>query len=201
MSVTFDAALHCGAATNPLNGATPCRMRKGYRTDHVGTGNCWLHGGRSPNGERHATRERVLNALATLRLEAGIDPITSLYEAVAVAAWREYGLRMMLQQRDALFGANHLGDQVEDVVASMHAEALRIRAQVAKMAVDAGLDERMVRLAERQADVLVRLVDVVLDGAGVKGPARDRGRAAASSFLAETAEYRPDPRELAGSRS
>lgn len=201
MSITFDAAEHCGATTNPLNGATPCRNRKGYRTDHVGVGNCYLHGGRSPNGERHATKERVLNALATLQIDAAVDPITSLYEAVAVAAWREYGLRMMLEQREALFNVDHLGDLREDVVSAMHADALKVRAQVAKMAVDAGLDERMVKLAERQADVLVRLVEIVLDGAGAKGQARDKGRAAASTFLAETAEHHVDPRQLAGSRS
>ena len=197
---TFDPDRHCGAQTNPdFNDARPCRQMKGHRTDHVGAGHCWLHTGRSRNGERHAMREQARNALATLKIDGAVDPVTSLYEAVAVAAWREYGLRMMLEQRDALFGADHLGDQREDVVSQMHADALKTRAQVAKMAVDAGLDERMVRLAERQADVLVRLVDVVLEAAGVEGDPAERARAAASTFLAETSEL--DTRQLVGSRN
>jgi len=194
----FDPARDCGAETNQLNGATPCRQPKGYRTDHVGTGHCFLHGGRAPTHRKAAAKEAARNALATLRLDGSVDPISSLYEAVAVAAWREYGLRMMLERRDALFGTDHLGDLREDVVAKMHADALDARARIAKMAVDAGLDERMVRLAERQADVLVRLVEVVLDGAGVLGPARDTARAAASTFLAETSELVATP---AGSRN
>lgn len=177
----------------------PCRLVRGDRTDHPGAGRCWLHGGRTPNGRRFAAREAAANVLRELRIDVDVDPISSLYEAVRVAAWREIGLRQMLEGRAVLYGPDHLGDLREDIVAQMHREALDARARIAKMAVDAGLDERMVRLAERQADILVQLVEVVLEAAGAADEARERGRSAASAFLAATAEV--EAREPAGSRN
>lgn len=170
----FDPERHCGAPTNPLNGSKPCTQGKGWGTDHHGAGNCRLHFGKSPTGERHAAKEQAIaiakNALAHLHVPADVDPLESLLEAMRIAAWRELGLRQMLQGRTALFGVNHLGDETTDVVAEMHRDALDQRAKIAKLCIDAGLDARMVGIAERQADVVVKAIAAGLTAAGVTDP-------------------------------
>lgn len=169
MTVEFDPKKHCGAKTRA---GTKCRLRKGHRTDHVGAGRCSKHGGNTPNGKKGAQPEVIENVLRTLKIEDTIDPVASLFEAVRVAAWRESGLRQMLVARPALAGPDRHGEGRPDVVAEMHADALEQRAKIALMAISAGLDERIVRLAERQGEVIHRIITAALDAAGVTGEAR-----------------------------
>lgn len=155
-----------------------CRQYKGFRTTHPGTSTCWLHGGDSPGGKVAGMREAAENALAALGVPEQLDPVASLFEAVRVAAWREQGLRRLLVVRPRLFSPDHAGDDREDVVSAMHDRALKRRAEVAKMAIDAGLDERIVRLAEAQGEVIHRILTAALDAAGVAGDARTRAEEA-----------------------
>lgn len=150
----------CGAKNRQ---GRPCGNGRGKGTDHPGVGRCKHHGGSTPSGEKGAAREAAENALRDLDLPDSVDPIASLFEAVRVAAWREAGLRSMLTQRAALYGPDHAGDAREDVVSAMHDRALKRRAEIAKMAVDAGLEKRMVELAEQQADVVVLAIQAALD--------------------------------------
>lgn len=151
-----------------------CQQGRGQRTSHPGTGNCDWHGGDSPNGKIKAMREAAENALSTLGIPDQLDPVASLFEAVRVAAWREHGLRRLLMARPRLFDVDHAGDDREDVVSAMHDRALKRRAEIAKMAIDAGLDERIVRLAEAQGEVIHRVLTAALDAAGVSGESRTR---------------------------
>lgn len=98
----FDPAKHCGGKTNPIVGEKPCRNWRGQRTDHVGAGNCWLHGGRSPNGEKYARHEQAV-ALA-LAAFAGV-PLKKLGEALA----REAAARAIVTEPDnAVDFASHV---------------------------------------------------------------------------------------------
>lgn len=183
----FDPAKHCGAPTNAkFNGARPCLQWKGHGTDHVGAGKCKLHFGnaageriQAANEERDrataaaAQKARELlakNALAIIPMETSLDPLESLMEAMRVAAWIERALRQMLLGRGALYGVDHLGDARPDVVAQMHGKALKQRADISKLCIDAGLDKRMVEIAERQADLLGEALDAALRAAGVTDP-------------------------------
>ncbi len=174
--VVFDPAVHCGARSKRTH--APCRMGKGQRTDHPSVGKCWLHGGRSPNGRSFATKQAAMNVLAKLEIPSSVDPVASLFEAVRIAAWREEGLRIVLLGRRRLAGEDHLGDEREDVISEMHDRALKRRAEVAAMAIHAGLDERIVRLAERQGEVIHRVLTAALDAAGVSGDARTKAEEA-----------------------
>lgn len=176
MSITFDAKKHCGAKTRTRS---KCTHPRGWGTKHVGAGRCKLHGGNTPNGRKHAEAEQVENTLRQLRIEDAVDPVQSLFEAVRVAAWREHGLRILLMGRAALAGPDRNGEGRPDVVAVMHAHALDQRAKIAAMAITAGLDERIVHLAERQGEVIHRIISAALDAAGVAGDARDRAEEAA----------------------
>jgi hypothetical protein len=188
MKRPFVRATMCGSASKRCKTTPPtcghadgehrCRLPKGKGTDHVGSGKCLFHGGATPNGRRQAGVEAAENALATLEIPSSTDPVASLFEAVRVSAWRELGLRQMLQRRPGLFGLNHQDDQRPDVVAVMHADALEQKAKIAAMAISAGLDERIVRLAERQGEVIHRILTAALDAADVKGEPRRRAEEA-----------------------
>lgn len=146
----------------------PCAMRKGWGTNHPGLGRCKYHGGRSPTHRRRAALQQLTNELRQLAMPEQVNPIQSLYDAVRVASWREQGLRTLLQAADNLAGPDHLGDERPAIVWQMHDTALRRKAEIAKMAVDAGLDSRMVQLAEREAEVLHRALLAGLEAGGVK---------------------------------
>lgn len=176
MSVVFDGARHCGSKTRA---GSKCTLVRGWGTKHVGAGKCRRHGGNTPNGRKHAETEQVENALRTLKIEDAVDPVQSLFEAVRVAAWREHGLRIILVGRATLAGPDRNGEGKPDVVAVMHAHALEQRAKIAAMAITAGLDERIVHLAERQGEVIHRIITAALDAAGVAGDARERAEEAA----------------------
>lgn len=176
----YDPRVDCGATTKRAH--TPCKQPKGIRTQHPGVGRCWLHNGRRQTAGS-LQREVAENALAHLDLPPSQDPVEALLEALRVASWRELALRRMVAERPSLFGNDHLGDAREDVVSAMHDRALKRRAEVAKMAVDAGIDERMVRLAERQSEVVVRAIQAALDAAGLEGDARELAEAAAATVL------------------
>lgn len=151
----------------PRRKGQPCTQRKGWGTNHPGSGGCKYHGGRSPTGKVHAAKEQLRNELRELAMPEGVNPIQSLYEAVRIASWRESGLRLLLIAAEALAGPDHLGDARPAVVWQMHDTALKRKAEIAKMAVDAGLDSRMVELAEREADLLHRALLAGLEAGGV----------------------------------
>lgn len=177
-----EESTYCGA-TSKRTGA-PCRMRRGFRTSHPGTGNCWLHFGATPNGAKAAQREAAENVLRTLRIASTLEPIQALFEAVRVASWREAGLRQLLQHSaEPLYGPDHQGDDRPHVLATMHGEALDQLAKISKMAVDAGLDVKLVAIATRQAEITIRAVQAALDVAGIVGDLRSKAEAAAADVL------------------
>lgn len=60
----------CGG-TNRKN--APCGNSAGYKTDHVGSGNCTFHGGSSPNGDLHAERIQAREIVAAAVARFGLD--------------------------------------------------------------------------------------------------------------------------------
>jgi hypothetical protein len=74
----------CGAKTKS---GKPCRHPAGFRTDHVGEGRCYLHGGRTPiKSGRYSkvNRERLGGLIA--EYEADPDPLNVLPELGAARA-------------------------------------------------------------------------------------------------------------------
>ncbi len=83
---------HCGARTRA---GDSCGNKAGFRTDHVGFGQCYLHGGATETGKKHAKAirddafARILEMTdpALARIRALIDYAES--EAVALSAARD----------------------------------------------------------------------------------------------------------------
>jgi len=80
---------------------------------------------------------------------------------------------------------NHSGDEVPHVLVRLWSEERDRAARLAKMAIDAGLAEKQVRLAERQGQIIAQIFTTVLDddSLGLSREQRDAGRSLAARHL------------------
>lgn len=186
-TVTFNPAAHCGA--HGKRGAGPCRQARGARTDHPGVGNCWLHGGRTPNGQAAATREAATNALEKLGVPIEADPQQALLSQVWEAMGNVAFLRARVQSLGTVVsGADHLGDHRPHVLVAMYNEERDRLARICRMAIEAGIAERAIALAEFQADAIVVVVTRVLDSLDLPRAKREQAQGTAVTVLRELAE-------------
>lgn len=159
----------CGAVME--RGGT-CPRPAGFGTDHPGTGCCKRHGGQYPSHLKTAGS----NELKTLLEEpdADIDPATALLWCVSLAAQE---VRWVREQLAKVTEPTHLapvgnlggpsggyvGMQEEfDIWIQAQTHAVDRLARYCKMALDAGVAERMVRMAEKLGDLIAPLLQGVL---------------------------------------
>lgn len=157
----------------------PCRRPAGWGTPHAGIGRCKLHGGSTRDHIKHAAVEAAKQAVAKLNLRREVNPHVALldevYRAAGVVAWLDEKVRS-LQEADMVWG---VAEQVEKTagefpgVDTTSTADLNVwvkwwqqeRAQlakVAKMALDAGVEERRVKLAEQQGALLADVIRRIL---------------------------------------
>lgn len=157
-----------------------CGRPAGWGTPHPGTGRCKLHGGSTPNHVAAAQREQAADAVQTLGLPRDVEPHEALLEEVHRAAghvaWLA-GVVAELEKQQVVHGITRTV-QMPDGTRSVEARAAlnvwvklyqeeRDRlTRVAKVAIDAGVAERQVRLAERQAQQLAEVIRAVLTDLG-----------------------------------
>lgn len=65
----------CGAKTQS---GGECQHPAGYKTDHVGYGRCYRHGGANPNGKKSAQRIAAREAVVTYGLPVDVEPMEAL---------------------------------------------------------------------------------------------------------------------------
>lgn len=149
----------CGAATRSRDGF--CRNPRGFKTPHPTFGQCHLHGGNTKNGKISAAREE-LEALTAGR---PTDPLVAVQEAVD----KESGLMDFLERKiealhpDEIVTAGELNAWVR-----LHRDTYTRRAHLGKLAADAGVQERQVRLAEQFVGDVANVLDFVLSRLGVR---------------------------------
>jgi hypothetical protein len=160
----------CGAKTR--SGA-PCAKTAGWGTSHNGFGNCKLHGGASPNGEKHGKRLEAEQAVVTYGLPREVDPHSALLEELHRTAGHVAWLGQLvgdLNQRDLKqYQLAESGGVIERPaiwVELYHRERAHF-AKVAKTCVDVGIEERRVKLAEQQGELLAQVIRGVLTDLGV----------------------------------
>lgn len=93
------------------------------------------------------------------------DPLEGLLEEVvrsAVAVRIFEGLLSDIEATD-LYGPNHRKDSVAHILVRMHAEERERHARFCKMALDAGVQERQVQVAEAQGQMMARVIAAVFD--------------------------------------
>ena len=116
----------------------PCRHTKGFRTDHPGSGRCYRHGGASPNGNSGAGTSSASSSTPWRRLG---NPATCR----ASSSWRsDYSASMPCTASGSTRSARH-----------------------AKLTLDAGVEERKVRIAEAQGELLAGVIKAILGDLGL----------------------------------
>jgi hypothetical protein len=171
----------CGAKKR--TGGT-CGQAAGWGTRHPGIGPCKLHGGSTQTHNAAARTEQARRAVLTYGLPREVDPATALLEEVhrtaGHVAWlarkiREldeealaWGVAEESEKNASMFpGTDRKSKARPSVWLDLYQRERRHLVHVSKAALDAGISERLVRLAEQQgtvlADVIQRSADRLLE--------------------------------------
>lgn len=143
---------------------------------------CAAHGGRAPQVANAAERRRAIAKVSAELERIGIvdvDPLEALaFEVSRSATFLAFLGGLVGELADdrgndgpeaggALYGPNHLGDGAPHVLVKMWNEERDRLARFAKMAADAGVAERRVRMAESQGQAIAALITRVLEDLGL----------------------------------
>lgn len=196
----------CGA--NNKQGSGTCKKTAGWGTDHPGSGHCRLHGGNSPGGIMYAARDQMLQQTAGgFSGEIDMEPHEGLLYCVRKAAqhvaYSESQCAQLRSEQEMIAivdtaektymtdnGEVTYHERREKSLAELNAwvrvnmEALDRLARFSKMAIDAGVEERKVALAERMGLELSDVLSRILQRLGLT----DRQRAIAPEIVREELE-------------
>lgn len=140
MTPTKAMTRYCDARTR--SGGT-CRRPAGWGTPHPRRGRCKLHGGSTRSQCEHVAQEEALDfARNALGAEVDDDPLEAMLQAVRLASGT------VAYWRTRLSGVEH---PPEMVTQSFERATLNL-SRVAKAAVDAGVDEKLVQIEGRMAE-------------------------------------------------
>lgn len=139
----------CGAQTRSGN---PCKRFAGAGTSHIGFGRCKHHGGNAPSGNTAGQREAAMAyAAEALHMGGDTDPLTASLASVRHAGGiRDYYARRLE------------ADEHDTDLMALYAKAVERVGRMAKMAVDAGVAEAHVRIAERWQEMITLAAEEAL---------------------------------------
>lgn len=173
----------CGAKAR---GGAPCRKLAGFGTDHVGFGACKYHAGSTRTGRTAAYKEQARAEAARLGGEVPLNPDEALTWAVAVAAgsvaFFQRKLREVEDAAEKIDGAGAIA-----LTRALSAEAEKL-ARVAKVAADAGIEERRLALDSLVLDKIGGAVTRAIADAGLASADRKRLNDALRVRLTELAD-------------
>jgi hypothetical protein len=152
----------CGANRTGRNGT--CQLPAGQGTEHVGFGHCKFHGGTTPSGKAHAVKQMYAKQLGiTTPLE--MSPDAALLAMVHSAAGAVEWLRLKIAEagEDELLDKDEWGELRPSVWYKLWASERDRLARISKMALDAGVAERQVQIAEQQASLMAAAIRQILD--------------------------------------
>jgi hypothetical protein len=141
-----------------------CTLPAGYLTDHPGFGNCCWHGGATDTGKAAAAQDRAAGLIKFYGKPIDTDPISVLLDEVRRTAGHVAFLGEKLanwprEQEDengaitpALTGWLKLYQTERDHLV-----------KVSKAALDAGVNERLVQIAEHQGMRLADTIETILN--------------------------------------
>lgn len=166
----------CGAVKR---GGGTCRVLAGRGTDHPGIGACKHHGGNTPNHRRAAGREIAIQAVQTYGLPTDIAPADALLREIARTnghvLWLEEQIRALapedlvwgLAKRERINASEFSGVNETEAAqintwVDLYQRERRHLVDVCRVAIAAGIAERQVKIAERQAQLMVTAITASL---------------------------------------
>jgi hypothetical protein len=171
----------CGDFDGRTAKGSRCSRRAGAGTDHEGTGKCWQHGGanpsravqrgnrRLPSDQNHivvdkAAPKNLNDAKQLLGIPIEMSPIDALMWCIRITAgeiqW--YSERMGERKEHEWIEDTFVGKQLH-MYARNRAVSIDRLAKYSKWAVDSGIAERAMRLAESYGEQLYVLLHGVLE--------------------------------------
>lgn len=145
----------CGAKKR--SDGQPCRKFAGEGTDHPGIGRCKYHGGSTSSHKRHAVKVEAARRAPKFGQPRKVLPGEALIEML----WIAYGQVHWLQ--DEISKHADMSTFEARVLVQSHKDERDRVAQVAKTALDAGVAERQIRLAEMYGELIARFIRGTLD--------------------------------------
>lgn len=162
----------CGARKKSKKGGTLCSLPAGYRTDHPGYGKCSFHGGNTPTLRTSAAKYvggEVVDKM-TMSYGYGVPIKLSPTEALLQEVRRTGGHVAWLADRIQLWEMADENGTLSKPITEVQQQWLDLyhkeRAnlvKVAKTALDAGVAERKVRLAEQQGELMIAALNMVFE--------------------------------------
>jgi len=145
-----------------------CRAFAGQGTDHPGVGRCKYHLGATKNHRVNAVKQEAQRRAIQFGQKIPVEPTEALLTVLYLSAGHLEFVRSELtaQQDGTTFEAQVLGRQWNE-------ERERV-ARIAKMALDAGVAERQVQLAERYGHQLAEMLRAVFDELELTAAQRER---------------------------
>lgn len=159
----------CGAKKN--KGLDICTLPAGWGTDHLGAGPCKHHMGSTPAGRKSAAIERGEELMVFYGKPLDTDPIQALLDEVRTTAGHKAWLAAEIAKIDVKL-VNEKGKvaglepEVEGILRLYQWERDHL-VRTAKTCLDAGINERLVQIAEHQGAKLADAIDQILDELGL----------------------------------
>jgi len=131
-----------------------CGRGAGWATSHPGYGNCKNHGGSTPSGIKHAALEAARDfSRGMLGAEVDGDPGEVMLEAVRLSRGVTAYYRLQL--------AGVEGEVSPELISGLERAIVR-QGEMAKKALDAGIDERRVKALEAAADRIIAAAEAAI---------------------------------------
>lgn len=140
----------------------PCTRLAGWGTDHMGHGNCKYHTGSTPNGKKAAAKEAIGSELERLaatgwHIAVECDPLDGLLQVIQGAAGQVAHANALVEREAA---ERDGGPQTETTFAlQMLKESQHELARYCKMALDAGIADRRVKIAQRHGELIAGAIE------------------------------------------
>lgn len=150
------------------------------------------HGGRLPRVKAAAAarvaEEEVRRGLAQLDVTPVEDPFTELSKlAGQVVTWKDQLADKVNALTELRYEASGAGTEQLRAEVALFERALDRCASVLGLIAKLGIDDRLARISEKQADAVIRAIDVALATAGVTGPEAVQARQAGARELRQSA--------------
>ena len=138
-----------------------CELPSGWGTAHVGYGRCKLHGGSSRSGEVAAARQAAVVLASELRMAPQDALLWTVWLAAAEVDY--FNQRVAdLDGEKILVEHDRRGPELNAYLRARNDANERL-ARYSKMALDAGIAERQVRISEVQLELLTDAFSLLLD--------------------------------------
>jgi len=135
-------------------------MPAGWGTDHVGTGSCRIHWGNTPaNNQREAKTQAIQKAIiygAPLNISPDVALLQEVHRTAGHVAWLQAQVAEFESTKD-LHTLSAQGIRPSIIIEMYQTERQHL-VKVCKVAIDSGIAERAVRIAESQAAMFAKVL-------------------------------------------